>query len=307
MDAQDFTILVSLLREPRSPYGDVGRGVGLSGNAVKSRLRRLEEEGVLQGFVGVPAPGVLGLQEGLLSFQAVDDAAERADDLLRGFTEIPGVRLVDVGVDGAVHARVACRDEADRDRVERAAISLVGKPPAYRFHEAPVPAIELVSPDLRVVQALLSDGRIALKDLASATGLSFKTARRRLESLLERRLVRIEPALSPAEARGAVVSCAHLVLAEGARPLQVQAGLPEGFVLSGAPGSRLHLAHALRPSLRAAREDATRLAAAPGVERALASLSSRRHGAAWLADALQARLAPPPLARPPVPLARTRG
>lgn len=305
VDPQDFTILSALVRDPRLPYGDVGRDVGLSGNAVKSRLRRMEEDGVLQGFVALPAPGVLGLQEGLLSFGGVDDAAERADDLLRGFVEVPGVRLVDVTVDGAVHARLAYADEADWDRIERAAISLVGKPPAYRFRDAPATSVDLPAPDLRVVQAMLNDGRIALKELASASGLSFKTARKRLEALLERRLVRIEPALSPAEARGAVLASAHVVLAEGARPAAVAAAMPPGFLLMGAPGARLHLAHALRPSLRAARDDVARLAQVLGVERALPSLASRRHGGTWLADALQARLARPPVPRP-VPLVRTR-
>lgn len=307
MDPEDFAILATLHQDPRAAYAAVGERVGLSGNSVKARLRRLEEEGVLQGWVGVPAPAVLGLREGLLTFTSVEDAAEREDELLKGLAELPGVRSADVALDQSVHARVLFRDEGDWERIERAAISLVGKPPAHRFEEPPAAAtVELAASDRRIAQALLEDGRLGLKELTAATGLSFKTARRRLDALLANGHVRVEPALSPAEAHGAVLASAHLVLEPDVPVSLVQRHLPAGVLLSGRPEGRLHLAHALKPSLKEARAETARLAQVPGVERALPSISSRRQGGGWLADALHARHVVAPAAPPPMPLARAR-
>jgi DNA-binding Lrp family transcriptional regulator len=307
VDAEDFSILAVLLQDPRAAYATVGERVGLSGNSVKARLSRMQEEGVLQGFVALPAPGVLGLQDGLLTFAGVEDAVDREEELLKGLADLPGVRSVDVALDQSVHARVLFRDESDWDRIERAAISLVGKPPSLRVREDASPArVELSPSDVRVVQALLPEGRLGLKDLTAATGLSFKTARKRLDALLSRGLVRVEPVLSPAEARGAVLASAHVVLHPDASLALVQRHLPLGVTLAGRRDGRLHVAHALKPSLREARAGMAALAALPGVERALPSLSSRRHGGAWLADALMVRDAAAPTVPPPVPLARAR-
>lgn len=307
MDAQDLAILAVLAREPRAPYGDVASRVGLSANAVKARLAGLRDEGVLQGFAVHPAPGVLGFHDGLLSFSNVDDAPGRDEDLLRGLPDVPGVRLVDVSVDHSVHVRIAWRDEADWDRIERAAISLVGKPPAYRHRGPEAPTLDLAANDRRVVHALLADGRASLKDVAARAGLSFKTAKRRLDHLLDEGIVRVEPILSPAEARKGVLSSTLLVLQEAATLHTLARALPPHVLLTGDPAGRLAVVHALHASLRDAAADTSLYAQAPGVERALASLSTRRHANAWLADALLSAAAPPaaaPRAPAPVPLPR---
>lgn len=307
VDAEDFAILAALADSPRAAYAAVGERVGLSGNAVKARLRRLEEQGVLHGFVALPAPPLLGLREGLLTFTGVEDAAEREEELLKGLADLPGVRSVDVSLDQSVHARVLFRDGSDWDRIERAAISLVGKPPTLRVQEPPAAAtVEVAAADRRVMQALLADGRLGLKDLSRAAGLSFKTARKRLDALLARGHLRVEPVLSPADAHGAVLASAHLVLEPDAPLALVRRNLPPDVLLTGWPDGRIQLAHALRPSLRDARAELLRLAAIPGVERALPSISSRRHGGAWLADALRLPDVPKPALAPPVPLARAR-
>src|SRR3546814_20640404 len=44
--------------------------------------------------------------------------------------EVPGVRYTDVGLDHSVYVWLLYRDDDDWERIERAVISLVGKPPA---------------------------------------------------------------------------------------------------------------------------------------------------------------------------------
>jgi DNA-binding Lrp family transcriptional regulator len=60
MDAPD-KVIVALLREnARRSYQDIGRRVHLSAPAVKRRVDRLEQEGVILGYTTVVDPPVFG-------------------------------------------------------------------------------------------------------------------------------------------------------------------------------------------------------------------------------------------------------
>ena len=300
MDAQDLAILAAFARDPRATYGAVGARVGLSGNAVKSRVRRLTEEGVLQGFPALPDPALLGLAEGLLVFAHVEDLDEREEEILRSLPDVAGVVYVDVAMDRSVYVWTLHGDESDLDRIERAAISLVGKPPAHRVLGAP-PEPRAAQPDWRVARALLPDARANLKDLASRSGLSFKTLKRRLHHMLTSGLVRVEPVLSGTEAAGAVLFRLVAVLEEGAR-----VDAPADAITARAAGGRLLVLDLQRPTVRAAQDELRLLKASPGVERAFRQSATRRRFAAWLDEALAARVAaahPRPAAPTAPPLA----
>lgn len=295
MDAQDLDLLRALAQDPRAPAQTLGVRVGLSANAVKARLAKLREEGALQGVVALPRPARLGLREGFLVFEGVADAAEREDEMLRGLPEVPGVRFVDVGHD-AVHVHVLVRDDADWERLERAAISLVGKPPSHRAF-APAQAGEPFAPaDARLADALLADARRPLQDLARDAGLSTKTARRRLDGMLLRGDLRLEPVLSPAEARG-------LALASFAVEREPDAAMPrDALALGEGPLVTVVLA---RSSPRALHADLKALRATPGVAHVFPLVGTRRHAEGWLRDALAAARLPRPEADAPLP--RVRG
>ncbi|HEY6798745.1 MAG TPA: Lrp/AsnC family transcriptional regulator [Kineosporiaceae bacterium] len=50
LDPTDAKILRLLVRDARASYTDLGIAVGLSGNAVAQRMRRLERAGVIRGY-----------------------------------------------------------------------------------------------------------------------------------------------------------------------------------------------------------------------------------------------------------------
>lgn len=304
MDALDFSLLTALARTPRATYGELGVRLGLTANAVKARVARLLSTGVLQGFAALPDPAALGMREGLLHFTGVDDLDEREDEILRGLAEVPGVRFADASHDHSVWAWVLSRDDEDFERIERAAISLVGKPPADRIvGPASVPERALSPQDWKVIRALQPDGRAHAKDLTARASLSFKPLKRRLDALLAKGDVRVVPVVSPAEAAGAVLFRVVLFLAPGTPA----PALPSDALVSlEAPGVVTVLLQ--RPTLRAAREAHRALATLPGVTRAHLQIATRRASLAWLDEALLRRSAPtpaapaPPLA--PVPRAR---
>lgn len=305
VDAQDFAILTHLFQEPRASYGELGGRVGLSANAVKARLRRLGSEGVLQGVQASPRPDLLGLRTGFLVFTGIDDLDEREDEILQALPEVPGVRAADVAVDHAVYVSIAFRDDADWERIERAAISLVGKPPARHVKGPPAERAEPLAPaDVRILRALLPDGRQAVKDLAARAGLTFKPLKKRLDALLRTGRVQIQPVLSATEASGAVLFRILLLPREGVEPSALARLLPHDAIVT--VDGPLLSAYLQRPTLREARAVAKALRGADGVERAFFQLATRRASTAWMDEALARVLeAPvPPPAPAPVPLAR---
>ena len=60
MDHIDRQIVSQLVTDARSSYSEIGSVVGLSAPAVKRRVDKLLEAGVLRGFTAVVDPGALG-------------------------------------------------------------------------------------------------------------------------------------------------------------------------------------------------------------------------------------------------------
>jgi len=88
LDETDLSIVELLLENARRTYGDIGRRVGLSAPAVKRRVDRLEEVGVITGYTAVVDHDLLGqpLEAFIeLRFAAgvrVDAIANVANDIL---------------------------------------------------------------------------------------------------------------------------------------------------------------------------------------------------------------------------------
>ena len=61
LDAIDRRILAALQTQGRITYDELAAGVGLSASATLRRVKRLEEAGVIAGYVALIAPELVGL------------------------------------------------------------------------------------------------------------------------------------------------------------------------------------------------------------------------------------------------------
>ena len=61
LDVIDKRILAALQRHGRSTYDELATAVGLSASATLRRVKRLEDEGVIAGYVALLAPERVGL------------------------------------------------------------------------------------------------------------------------------------------------------------------------------------------------------------------------------------------------------
>src|SRR5215207_8620542 len=92
IDAMDYKILNILQKNARTPNAQIARDLGMAPSAILERIRKLEANGVIQGYEARIDPETLGLH--LLAFIAVrsEDLGEhRVGERL---AQIPGVQEV---------------------------------------------------------------------------------------------------------------------------------------------------------------------------------------------------------------------
>ena len=108
LDEIDRQIVAWLQRDARASFRAIGDGVGLSAPAVKRRVDRLVDEGVIQGFTAVTDPRALGW--GTEAFVAVFCEGRTIPDRIRTAAakhpEVVAAYTVTGDHDALLHVRV---------------------------------------------------------------------------------------------------------------------------------------------------------------------------------------------------------
>lgn len=92
MEDLDRRIVALLLQDGRMSYTDLGKATGLSTSAVHQRVRRLEQRGVITGYVATVDHDALELSlSAFISIKPIDPAApDDAPQRLEGLAAIEG-------------------------------------------------------------------------------------------------------------------------------------------------------------------------------------------------------------------------
>ena len=108
LDAVSKAIVSELQADGRRSYADIGKAVGLSEAAVRQRVQRLTESGVMQ-IVAVTDPMQLGFtRQAMIGIRCAGDTRSVADAL----AELPEVDYVVLTAGGFdVLAEVVCEDD----------------------------------------------------------------------------------------------------------------------------------------------------------------------------------------------------
>ena len=109
VDSIDQRIIARLVANARSSYAEIGKVVGLSAPAVKRRVDRLLDSGVLRGFTAVVDPEALGW--GTEAFVEVHCRGNVTPDRIRArlehLPEVVAAYTVSGSADAVVHLRAA--------------------------------------------------------------------------------------------------------------------------------------------------------------------------------------------------------
>jgi DNA-binding Lrp family transcriptional regulator len=188
MDRKDFQLLVGLYENARQSYRALARRVSLSAPAVRERLRRLESRGILQGYMLSIDPSVFDRDDLLVFFRGRWTRGDATKALAAR-----DVAWVSWKLDGSLTVGVWSRDSATAAKNLADDFGATPSGQALTRHRAPSFRLSLV--DLSIIDSLIDEPRMPLKDILVATGLSPKTVRNHLEFLFQSQVVFIEPRL----------------------------------------------------------------------------------------------------------------
>jgi DNA-binding Lrp family transcriptional regulator len=256
VDSKDFRLLVALHENGRRSYRSLGQRVSLSAPAVRDRLKRLEDRGILQGYWLYVDPFIFD-RDDLMVFYKGDWKREDAVKALSA----DDVAFVAWKLDGGLTVQTWPMDP--RKPVKDLTALLGARPSGQTLTEHQAHR-KISAVDWRVMDALVNDPTIPVEDLVEKTGLSPKTVRKHLESLIGDRVIFVMPRLGSLADSGEVVY--HLSVTGGVALNDLRRTLGEAFMISEthAPPMRYLLCRANDLADATSRTQATRKL--PGVE-----------------------------------------
>ena len=198
LDSKDFELFLALEANARQSYQSLGRRLSLSAPAVRDRLNRLKNNGVLQGFMLSMDSSVFDLDDLVLFFHGNFSRKSALAALAA-----PDVSYVVWKVDGVMVLRLWTRNE--REATDNLAKILGVRPSVQDLTPRKKRGVRVSLTDLSIMDALVDDPMMSFGELVKSTGLSPKTVRRHLNLLLETKTISILPLLGPLEDSGGLI------------------------------------------------------------------------------------------------------
>ena len=178
MDKIDIKILTRLLNNCRTPDRQIGKEIGISGGAVKSRILKMINQGIIEKFTLKIEPPIFGYN--VLYFVVTGQDLQY---ILKQVKLVGDPFFVVPCVGGITVCSIAVREEPAQ-KIELAK-NLLKDVRVLNIFEAQNIGFkaDLTKTDLEIIEALLDDPRAKIDQIAKSTGLSTKTITRCLDRL----------------------------------------------------------------------------------------------------------------------------
>lgn len=195
-------ILSRLLNNCREPDRQIGMEVGISGGAVKSRIKKMIKNGIIEFFTLKIEPPVLGY--GVLYFVVT---GEDLDKILQQVKLIGEPFFVVPCVGGITVCSIVVKENVQQ-KIELAK-NLMKDVRVLSIFEAENPGVSsnLTKTDLEIINELMKDPRQKIEDIAKKTNLSTKTVTRSIEKLQNDEAVQFTLVYEPTKIEGYIPYC----------------------------------------------------------------------------------------------------
>jgi len=197
MDKIDIKILSHLLNNCRTPDRQIGKSVGISGGAVKSRIKKMIDNRIVEEFTLKIEPPVLGYSVlyFVVSGKDLKSILEQIRLIGEPFFVVPCVGDITV-------CSIVVRE--DPNKKMELAKNLMKDVRVLSIFEAQNPGIrsDLTKTDLEIIDILLKDPRIKIDQIAKSTNLSTKTVARSLDKLQNDEAIQFTLVYNPVKMTG---------------------------------------------------------------------------------------------------------
>ncbi len=180
MDNLDIKIFSKLLNNCRESDRQMGIELGMSGGAVRARIRKMEERKIIENFFVKVEPPVLGY--GILYFVV---SGENINEILEQVSFVGEPYFVVPCVGGITVCSIVVKENMEQ-KIELAN-KLMKDVRVLSIFEAENPGFtsNLTKTDLEILEELIKDPRQKIEKIAKNTNLSTKTITRCIEKLHE--------------------------------------------------------------------------------------------------------------------------
>jgi len=195
-------ILSRLLNNCRESDRQIGMEVGISGGAVKSRIKKMIKNGIIEFFTLKIEPSVLGY--GILYFVVT---GEDLDKILQQVKLIGEPFFVVPCVGGVTVCSIVVKENVQQ-KIELAK-NLMKDVRVLSIFEAENPGVSsnLTKTDLEIINELTKDPRQKIEDIAKKTDLSPKTVTRSIEKLQNDDAIQFTLVYEPTKIKGYIPFC----------------------------------------------------------------------------------------------------
>ena len=161
----------------------LSKQLGVTGETVRNRMRRMFESGVLNGIVLEPNPSLLGMEIGALGFFAPQSASR--PKLAKKLALVDGMQVVATHLDGLIGLIFLHYGGESLEMKVKLMKEIAGVSDGF-FTEIQFPScqLELSRTDWRIMAALRPDATKTHSELSKELGLSSRTIKRRLDRMV---------------------------------------------------------------------------------------------------------------------------
>ena len=178
MDNLDMKILSRLLNNCRESDRQIGMELGISGGAVRARVRKMQEQQIIEEFFVKIEPPVLGY--GILYFvvsgEDIKEILEQLSLVGEPYFVVPcvgGITVCSIVVKENIQQKIELANKLMKD--VRVLSIFEAEDPGY--------SANLTKTDLEILEELIKDPRQKIETIAKKTDLSTKTITRCIEKL----------------------------------------------------------------------------------------------------------------------------
>lgn len=189
MDEIDFIILRKLVENSRLTYRELAEMIDMSVSALHKRINKLVDDGNINAFIARPSAIALKY---LWIFIFGTSRAKSTEAISKELVQNENIKVVGIAGSNFLYISAFLRDISELQdfssyvsvtaQISEPTVGIVNTP----YITTPEP---LTSIDYKILKALNKDARKPISDITGDVGLSAKTVRKRLDRMIENKLV----------------------------------------------------------------------------------------------------------------------
>ncbi len=172
----------------RESYSNISKRLGVDEETVRMRVNKAKEHGFIPAWLMMVNPRLINCSEAHLNLEVKDE--DRKADAIAKIRAVEGVYYIDDFRGREIMVGIYYEDERSLETKVQLIESICGSPKIAMWTSPfPRPTVHMNRIDWRIIDAMRSDARKDLDEVAKSLGVSARTVQRRLNEMKDGRAV----------------------------------------------------------------------------------------------------------------------